>query len=114
MNAAEYWIPPHSRGMTVLVLAGLIAIGWLGLAPASAAGGSKYQVIPNDGHVLTYSGDDKVTFYFGYGRGFVLLAKYPGTPEKEGKARIAISTAKASMTFDGGSKSPSRSRTPCR
>lgn len=79
----------------------LIAIGWLGLAPASAASGWKYQVISNDGHVLTYSEDDTVIFYLGCGRFFALQVKYPGQPKKEGKARIAISSAKARMTFDG-------------
>ena len=38
--------------------------------PAFAADGWKYQVEPNDGHVLTYSEADKVTFYLGCGRGF--------------------------------------------
>ena len=82
-------------------LAALFAIGCIGPSPASAAGGWKYQVVPNDGHVLTYSGDDKVVFYLGCGRGFALQVKYPGQPKKEGKARIAISSAKARMTFDG-------------
>jgi len=94
------------------LVAGLIAISWLCLAPASAAGGWKYQVIPNDGHVLTYSEDDKVTFYLGCGRGFALLAKYPGTPKKEGPARIAISTAKAMMTFNGEFEEPIEVRNP--
>jgi hypothetical protein len=93
--------------MAVLVMAGLIAL----TSPASA-GSWKYQVIPNDGHVLTYSEGDKVTFYLGCGRGFVLLAKYPGIPEKEGKARIAISTAKASMTFDGEFEEPVEVKDP--
>jgi hypothetical protein len=79
----------------------LIAVGWLGLAPASAITGWKYQVIPNDGHVLTYSEDDKIIFYLGCGRGFALQVKYPGTARKEGKARVAISNAKTKMTFDG-------------
>ncbi len=83
------------------LLAIIIATGCIGLAPASAAGGWKYQVIPNDGHVLTFSDDGKVTFYLGCGRGFALQVKYPGAARKEGKARITISSAKAKMAFDG-------------
>jgi hypothetical protein len=64
------------------LLAGIIAIS--GIALASAAGGWKYQVIPNDGHVLTYSNDGKVTFYLGCGRGFALHVKYPGQAKKDG------------------------------
>ena len=86
---------------STLLLAAVIAIGGIGFTPASAAEGWKYQVIPNDGHVLTYSRDDKVTFYLGCGRGFALQIKYPGEPRKEGKARITLSSAKAKMTFDG-------------
>ena len=43
-----------------ILLAGIIVIGWIGLLPASAASGWKYKVVPNDGHVLTYSEDGKV------------------------------------------------------
>ena len=69
-------------------------------APAFA-GAWKYQVVPNDGHVLTYTENDKVTFYLGCGRGFALQVKYPGKPTREGKARIAIADTKTKMTFDG-------------
>src|SRR5260370_13650640 len=86
---------------TLRLLAALIAIACIGVAPASAAGEWKYQVIPNDGHVLTFSEDGKVTFYLGCGRGFALQVKYPGEARKEGKARITISNAKAKMAFDG-------------
>jgi hypothetical protein len=75
------WDPGGDMRQNSKLLAGSIAIFWFCLAPASAAGGWKYQVIPNDGHVLTYSENDKVTFYLGCGRGFVLLAKYPGMPK---------------------------------
>ena len=88
---------PHPRGMTALVLASILAL----TTPAGAATGWKYQVIPNDGHTLTYSEDDKVIFYLGCGRGFTLQVKYPGHAKEEGKARVAISSAKANMTFDG-------------
>jgi hypothetical protein len=37
--------------MTLRLFAALIAIGGIGVAPASAAEGWKYQVNPNDGHV---------------------------------------------------------------
>ena len=84
-----------------ILLAGIIAIGWIGLSPASAASGWKYEVVPNDGHVLTYSDDGKVTFYLGCGRGFALQVKYPGEAKKEGKARITISNAKSKMAFVG-------------
>ncbi len=84
-----------------ILLAGIIVIGWIGLSPASAASGWKYEVVPNDGHVLTYSDDGKVTFYLGCGRGFALQVKYPGEAKKEGKARITISNAKSKMAFDG-------------
>jgi hypothetical protein len=83
------------------LLATLIALGGSGLAPATAADGWKYQVVPNDGHELTYSEDDKVTFYLGCGRGFALQVKYPGVALKEGKARIVIANSKTKMTFDG-------------
>jgi hypothetical protein len=88
------------------LLAALIVLGCIGLAPAWAAGGWKYQVIPNDGHVLTYSEDGKVTFYLGCGRGFALHVKYPGEARREGKARITISNAKAKMAFDGDFEQP--------
>jgi hypothetical protein len=58
--------------------AGIIAFSAIALAPASAAGAWKYQVIPNDGHVLTFSDGGKVTFYLGCGREFALHVKYPG------------------------------------
>src|SRR5258708_25458613 len=90
----------------------IIAIGVIGLAPASAAGGWKYQVIPNDGHVLTHSEDDKVTFYLGCGRGFALHVKYPGEARNEGKARITISNAKTKMTFDGDFEAPFDAKDP--
>jgi hypothetical protein len=86
--------------------AALIAFACIGLAPASAAGVWKYQVIPNDGHVLTFSDDGKVTFYLGCGRGFALHVKYPGEARKQGKARITISNAKAKMAFDGEFEQP--------
>ena len=79
----------------------LLAFICIALAPAPAAASWKYQVIPNDGDVLTYSDDGKVTFYLGCGRGFALQTRYPGRAGKEGKARIAISTAKGRMAFDG-------------
>src|SRR5258705_13539725 len=84
-----------------ILLAGIIVIGWIGLSPASAVSGWKYEVVPNDGHVLTYSDDGKVTFYLGCGRGFALQVKYPGEAKKEGKARITISNAKSKMAFVG-------------
>jgi hypothetical protein len=87
-------------------LAALAAIGWIGVAPASAAGAWQYQVIPNDGHVLTYADDGKVTFYLGCGRGFALHAKYPGAAAKEGKARITISNGKDEMALDGDFEEP--------
>jgi hypothetical protein len=93
------------------LLAGITAISGIALVPASAAGAWKYQVIPNDGHVVTFSDDGRVTFYLGYGRGFALHVKYPGHAKKDGKARITISSGKNRMTFDG---SRSRCRIRCR
>jgi hypothetical protein len=87
--------------MTLRLFAALIAIGGIGVAPASAADGWKYQVNSNDGHELTYSEGDKVTFYLGCGRSFALQVKYPGEAKKEGNARITLSSAKAKMTLDG-------------
>jgi hypothetical protein len=87
--------------LATMLLTALIVLGCPGLAPAADAGSWKYQVVPNDGHVLTYSEDDKVIFYLGCGRSFVLQVKYPGKAKKEGEARIAISNAKTKMTFDG-------------
>jgi hypothetical protein len=87
--------------LATLPLMALIVLGWPGLAPAADAGGWKYQVVPNDGHELTYSEDGKVTFYLGCGRGFALQLKYPGEARKEGKARITISNGNTKMTFDG-------------
>lgn len=89
---------PDTRSIAAGLLVGMFALA----TPACAAAGNwKYQVVPNDGHVLTYSEDDKATFYLGCGRFFALHVKYPGKPKKEGKARIAISSAKAKMAFDG-------------
>ena len=85
--------------------AGLIAMVWIGLAPASA-GTWKHQVVPNDGDVLTYSDDGQLKFYLGCGRGFALHVKYPGVARKEGEADIAISTSKGRMTFNGDFEDP--------
>ncbi len=83
------------------LLKSLLAIGWIAFATPAAAGAWKYQVIPNDGHVLTFTDEGQVTFYLGCGRGFALQLKYPGEPRKEGKARITISSGNTKMTFDG-------------
>jgi hypothetical protein len=87
--------------LATILLTALIVLGCPSLAPAADADGWKYQVIPNDGHVLTYTDDGKVTFYLGCGRGFALQLKYPGEAGKEGKARITISNGNTKMTFDG-------------
>jgi hypothetical protein len=87
--------------MTAWVLAAVVAILMVALASPASAGTWKYQVVPNDGHVLTYADDGKVTFYLGCGRGFALQVKYPGAAKEDGKARITISTRKEKMTFDG-------------
>jgi hypothetical protein len=92
--------------------AGLIAAGWMSLAPASAAGVWKYEIIPNDGDVLTYAENGKVTFYLGCGRGFALHTRYPGEAKQQGKARITISNAKASMEFNGEFEQPAEPRDP--
>jgi len=94
------------------LLSALIALACIALTPASAAGGWKHQVIPNDGDVLTYSEDGKVTFYLGCGRGFALHAKYPGAASRDGKARITISNGKASMAFDGEFEAPVKVEDP--
>jgi hypothetical protein len=73
----------------------------LTFASPAAAGTWKYEVDRNDGHELTFIEDGRVTFYLGCGRFFALQAKYPGKAKEEGKARITISSAKASMVFDG-------------
>jgi hypothetical protein len=92
------------------LLAALIAIGGIGLSPAAA--GWKYQVNSNDGHILTYSDEDKVTFYLGCGRGFALHLKYPGAAKKEGNARITIANAKTKMAFDGDFEQPFEAKDP--
>lgn len=92
------------RDLTLLT--SLLAIGGIALSPVSAAGGWKYQVIANDGDVLTYSDGGKVTFYLGCGRGFALHTKYPGEARKAGKAHITISTAKGKMTLAGEFEEP--------
>lgn len=81
----------------VLIAAACVALS----SPALAAGAWKYQVVPNDGHVLTYTDDGKVTFYLGCGRGFALAVRYPGKAKEDGTAHIAISNAKDKMEFDG-------------
>jgi hypothetical protein len=88
------------------LLAIVAAISGIALVPASAAGAWKYQVIPNDGHVLAFSDDGKVTFYLGCGCGFALHVKYPGEAKKDGKARISISSGKDRMTLDGAFEEP--------
>lgn len=85
-----------SKGAGAFALAALLT-----LATPAAAGTWKYDVSRNDGHELTFNEDGRVTFYLGCGRFFALQVKYPGTPKKEGKARITISSAKSSMNFDG-------------
>ena len=77
-----------------------------------AAGSWKHQVVANDGDVLTYSDDSKVTFYLGSGRGFALHVKHPGEAGKEGKARITISTAKGKMAFEVDFEQPFDARDP--
>jgi hypothetical protein len=42
---------------------GSIAIGGISLSSPSAAGSWKHQVDQNDGYILAYSDDGKVTFY---------------------------------------------------
>ena len=69
------------------LLAALIAIGGIGLSPAAAAAGWKYQVNSNDGYILTYSDEDKVTFYLGCGRGLRCTPDIPARQRR--KARRA-------------------------
>jgi hypothetical protein len=95
-----------------ILLASLIALCGIGCAPASAAGGWKYQVIPNDGHVLTYSEADRVTFYLGCGRSFALHVKYPGEAKKDGKAHITIANETTKMEFDGEFEEPFDAKDP--
>jgi hypothetical protein len=80
-----------SSGMSRAIkrFVGLTAIAWLGLSPASAAGTSKHEVVPNNGDELTYGEDGKLIFYLGCGRGFALHAKYPGQARKEGEANLS-------------------------
>lgn len=85
-------------------LASSLALVSLGLAPASAAW--KHEVVPNNGDELTYRENGKLVFYLGCGRGFALHVKYPGQASKEGKADIAISTARGRMTFNGEFEDP--------
>src|SRR5260370_3192707 len=110
------FIMPNGNGDRMLkainLLSAVIAIGWLGLSSAFTADGWKYQVVPNDGHVLTYSEADKVTFYLGCGRGFALALKYPGIAKKEGRARVTISNAKSKMHFHGEFVEPSEVQAP--
>ncbi len=87
------------------LLAASIAIGWIGLAPASA-GSWKYQESKTGNSNLIYSENGKATFLFGCGRAVGLHVKYPGEAKKEGSATIAISTAKARMSFDGKFEAP--------
>jgi hypothetical protein len=87
------------------LLAASIAIGWIGLAPASA-GSWKYQESRSGNSNLIYSENGKATFLFGCGRAVGLHVKYPGEAKQEGNATIAISTAKARMSFDGKFEAP--------
>jgi hypothetical protein len=64
------------------LLAGITAISGIALVPASAAGGWKYQVIPNDGHVLTFSDDGKVTFYLDAAAGLRCTSNIRARPKK--------------------------------
>src|SRR5450755_4670052 len=92
--------PVKRTTLATLLLMALI-VGCPTLAPAADAGGWKYQVVPDDGHELTFTDDGKVTFYLGCGRGFALQLKYPGEAGKEGKARVTIASGNTKMTFDG-------------
>src|SRR5450755_513942 len=94
-------------GMTraAKLLAASIAIGWIGLAPASA-GSWKYQESKTGNSNLIYSENGKATFLFGCGRAVGLHVKFPGEAKQEGRATIAISTAKARMSFDGKFEAP--------
>ena len=92
-----------------ILLAGIMVIGWIGLLPASAASGWKYEVVPNDGHVLTYSEDGKVTFYLGCGRGFALQVKYPGEAKKARRA-LRYRAQNPEWRLRASSYPPSRSK----
>lgn len=81
---------------TTAALTALLALG----SPAGA-GEWKYAVSRNDGHQLTFNENGRVTFFLGCGRFFALQVKYPGKPQAEGRARITITSANSSMTFDG-------------
>ena len=87
---------PLARIARACALAALLTF-----ATPAAAGTWNYGIDRNDGHELTFIEDGKVTFYLGCGRFFALHAKYPGNAKEEGKARITISSAKASMILDG-------------
>jgi hypothetical protein len=80
------------------ILAGLVFVF---VSPA-LAGSWKHDYVANDGNVLTYVEDGKIAFYVSCGRGFVIAAKYPGKPGKDGAdGNLTISTSRASMTFKG-------------
>jgi hypothetical protein len=83
-----------------------IAICCTGLVPASAAGVWKYQPDSRDNPILTYSENRKATLLLGCGRAFGFHVVYPGVAKKSGKARVTISSGRASMTFDGEFEAP--------
>jgi hypothetical protein len=82
-----------AAGLATL-LAGVI------VAPAQA-GSWKYERDKQDHAILTYSENDKVTFFLGCGHTFALHVKYPGQAKTEGDASIVIATARQSMTLKG-------------
>lgn len=92
---------PLCKSASAAALAAFLALATPAAADAPRAGTWKYSVSRNDGHQLTFVEDGRVTFFLGCGRFFALQVKYPGKPKEEGKARIAISAGKSSMTFDG-------------
>jgi hypothetical protein len=86
---------------SVKLLAGCVALAWIGQLSPAAAGGWKYAEGSRQNPGLTYSDDGKAMFMLLCGRAFALHLKYPDKAGKDGDASVTLSTPKAQMKIDG-------------
>ena len=84
-----------------------LAIFIAGTMVASALAGSwKYELDERSHSILTYSENNKVTFFLACGHVFALHVKYPGEAKTDGDASIVVTSGRQSMTLKGFFEEP--------